>query len=258
MPEAMPSAHLFAGLLVFARVGAAIAVLPGFSSTYVPVRVRLLLALAISVLILPALADTLPPLPDRPDALLVLLLGETLIGLFLGTVPRLLFSALQVAGTFIAFLGGFANALTQDPIADQQSSTISGFFSTLGLVLVLATDLHHLMLQAIVDSYGLFVPGAAVPSGDLAMVVARSAADGFALGVQLAAPFVVIALVYNVGLGLLGRLMPQLQVFFIAQSAQVGLQLWVMVLTISGIMMVFLNRYAEVLGGMLGGWGPPA
>lgn len=257
MPVMPPGGELFAALLIFVRVGGAVAVLPGFSAGYVPVRLRLLLALAISVLLLPTLAPTLPPLPERPDALLLLLLSETLIGLFLGSVPRLLFSALQVAGTFIAFLGGFANALVHDPIADQQSSTVSGFFTTLGLVLVFATDLHLLMLRALADSYAVFNPGGPLPAGDLVMVIARSAADGFGLGIQLAAPFVVVGLIYNIGLGLIGRLMPQLQIFFIGQSMQAGLQLWVMILTLSGVMMIFLSRFAEALGSLFGGWGTP-
>jgi flagellar biosynthesis protein FliR len=257
MLEGMLVTDVFGGLLVFARVGSAIVVLPGFSAGYVPMRVRLLIALAISAVVLTSVAGTLPPVPDRPDALLLLLLSEILIGLFVGSIPRVLFSALQVAGTFIAFLSAFANALTQDPIADQQSSTIAGFLTTLGLVLVFVTDLHHLMLHSLVESYAVFLPGNPVPTGDMAQVIARTAADAFTLGIQLAAPFVVVALVYNVGLGLLSKLMPQLQVFFIGQSAQVGLQLWVMMLVLSGIMMVFFNRYAEALGDMMGGWARP-
>jgi flagellar biosynthetic protein FliR len=107
----------------------------------------------------------------------------------------------------------------QDPIADQQSSTIAGFFTALGLVLVFVTDVHHLMLRAIIDSYGLFVPGAPPPMDDICNFIVRTAADSFALGVQLAAPFLIVNLVYNVGLGLLGRLMPQLPVFFLRTPA---------------------------------------
>jgi flagellar biosynthetic protein FliR len=71
--------------------------------------------------------------------------------------------------------------------------------------------------------------------------------------VRLAAPFLIVGLVYNVGLGLLGRLMPQLPVFFFGLPLQLGLQLWVMMLTISGIMLVFLNQFADMLAGGFGG-----
>ncbi len=253
MPYGLPSANVFAVLVIFARVGAAIAVLPGFSAVYVPMRMRLLIALAMSVLLTPTLSSTLPPMPDTPVALALLLLGESAVGLFLGSVARIFFAALQTAGTFTAYLSSFANALVQDPVADQQSSTIAGFFTALGLILVFVTDVHHLMLRAIVDSYGLFEPGVPPPLDDFCGFIARTVADSFALGVQLAAPFLIVSLVYNVGMGLLGRLMPQLQVFFFGLPLQVGLQLWVMMLTITGMMLVFLGQFAGAIAGGSGG-----
>ena len=99
MPYGLPSANVFAVLVIFARVGAAIAFLPGFSAVYVPMRMRLLIALAMSVLLTPTLSSTLPPMPDTPVALALLLLGESAVGLFLGSVARIFFAALQTAGT---------------------------------------------------------------------------------------------------------------------------------------------------------------
>jgi len=243
---------LFAVLLVFARIGTAIVFLPGFSAAYVSMRIRLLLALAISVLVAPALTGVLPPIPQTPWALGLLLLGEATVGLFLGNVVRIAFAALQTAGTFTAFLSSFANALSHDPVVEEQSSTVAGFFTTLGVVMVFAAHLDHLMLRSLVDSYGVFTPGNVLPLGDFADSVARDIARSFALGVQLAAPFLLVSLVYNVGLGLLGRLMPQLQVFFFGLPIQLSLQIWVMALTISGIMMIFLDRFGETVAA---GWG---
>jgi flagellar biosynthetic protein FliR len=247
------SINAFAALVVFARVGTAIAFLPGFSAAYVSVRIRLVIALALTMVVTPTLAGILPPMPATPAALGLLLLRESATGLFLGSVARIAFAALHTAGTFIAYLSSFTSALVQDPVADQQSSTIAGFFTTLGVVLVFVTDLHHLMLRAIVDSYGLLTPGTPPPLGDFCSFIARTVAESFGLGVRLAAPFLIISLVYNVGLGLLGRLMPQLPVFFFGLPLQLALQLWVMMLTISGIMLVFLNQFADMLAGGFGG-----
>ncbi|MGF1639333.1 MAG: flagellar biosynthetic protein FliR [Rhodospirillales bacterium] len=242
-----PSLDLFALLLIFARVGTVLMILPGFSAGYVSVRIRLLLALSISVLLTPVLADRLPGLPATPAALALLVLCESLIGVFLGTVAAILVAALQVAGTFGAFFLSLSNALVQDPVADQQTATLAGFFGTVGLVLIFVTDLHHLMLAAIVDSYRVFLPGVLPPLGDLAETIARQAAESVALGLQMAAPFLIVTLVYHLGLGLLGRLMPQLPVFFFGLPAHIALQIWIMTLTLSGIMMVFLTRFAEGL-----------
>jgi flagellar biosynthesis protein FliR len=253
VPFPPPAAEVFVVLLVFIRVGTAIAFMPGFSAAHVPIRARLLLAMLLALLLAPALAEMLPAMPQSPGVLALLLVGEATIGLFLGLIARIAFAALQIAGTTIALLGSFANALVQDPIVDQQSSTISGFFTTLGLVVLFAADLHHLMLRALADSYTVFSPQAGLPLGDLAQAIARAVGDGFALGIQLAAPFVVVNLVYNVGMGLLGRLSPQLQVFFVGLPVQLGLQICVMTLTTTGIFLLFLDSFGRSVAAAVGG-----
>ncbi len=244
--------NTFAFILIFVRVGAVITVLPGFSAGYVSVRIRLLLALAISFLLTPVLAERLPGLPATPVGLGLLLLGEVLIGVFLGILARIVVASLHVAGTFASYFASLTSALVNDPVTDQQSSTIAGFFGTVGVLLIFVADLHHLMLRAMAESYTLFAPGAAPPIGDFADMIAQRVAESFALGLQLSSPFLIFGLAYYIGLGLLGRLMPQLQVFFIGIPLQISLQIWVMMLTLSGIMMVFLNRFSEVLGPFAG------
>ena len=253
IPIAPASAEVFAVLVVFVRIGTAIAFLPGFSAVYVPMRLRLLLAMLLSLLVTPTLQNVLPAMPHSPAALGLQLLGEATIGLFIGCMARITFAALQVAGSYVALLASFANSFVQDPIVDQQSSTIGGFFTTLGVVVLFAADLHHLMLRTLVDSYTVFLPQAGMPLADITAAIARAVADSFALGVQLSAPFVVVSLVYNVGMGMLGRLVPQLQVFFFGLPLQLGLQICVMMLTISGIMLVFLNQFGRSVLASVGG-----
>ncbi|MBK8174062.1 MAG: flagellar biosynthetic protein FliR [Rhodospirillales bacterium] len=245
----VPLADLFAVVVVFARLGTALAFLPGFSAGYVSPRMRLVFGLAISALVAPSLGAAIPAIPQSTAVLGLLLVREAAVGLFFAVLARIAMAALQTAGTVVAFLGSFANALVQDPVADQQSATIAGFFSMIGITLVFVTDLHHLMLQAAATSYGLFSPGAPLDMGDFCAAISRNVADSFSLGVQLSAPFIIINLVYNVGLGLLGRMMPQLQVFFFGLPMQIMLQIWVMMLTISGIMLVFMDYFAKVVGG---------
>lgn len=252
MLEQLTVAQTFAYLLVFARLGAALSLLPGFSAAYVSVRVRLILALALTLVVQPVVAPTLPGLPASPAALALLVAGEVTIGTFIAVLVRIVVAALQVAGTFIAYFSSLANALVQDPVADQQTSTISGFLGTLGLVMIFVTDLHHLMLRALVTSYDRFPPGMALPTDGFAEAATAAVAASMAIGLQLAAPFLVVALVYTVGLGLLGRLMPQLPVFFFGMPIQISFQIWAMALTISGIMLVFLNQFRETLSPFAG------
>lgn len=174
--------------------------------------------------------------------------GEVFVGAFLGTLSRILIGALQTAGTLIALFASISNAFVQDPIADQQSSVVAGFLASVGIVLIFATDLHHLMLRAMVDSYSLFEPGRVLVMGDFSLMVTRWVADSFSLGLQLSAPFLIVAFVYYVGLGLLGRLMPALPVFFFGLPIQITAQMWVLMITLSGIMLVFLQRFQEQYG----------
>ena len=245
MLEEILSLNLFGFFLIFARLGTAMALMPGFSSGFVPNRIRFSIALALCFILAPVLIPTLPVRPATVAGMGILITGEILIGAFFGTFARIMVSALQTAGTIISYVSSMANALIQDPIAEQQSSTIAGFLLTTGVVLVFVVDLHHVMIMAIADSYTLFEPGRALPMEDIIYVMARRVADSFALGLKLASPFVIVGLTYYIGLGLLGRLMPQLQVFFFGLPFQIGLQIWVLTVTVSGILVVFLRNFEE-------------
>lgn len=245
------SLNIYGFFLIFARVGMALSIMPGYSATYVPVQMRLGLALAISFAIAPALIGTLPTRPPSVAGLSILIIGEMLIGAFIGTIAAIIIGALQTAGTIIAYVASMANALIQDPIAEQQSSTIAGFLLVTGIVVVFVADMHHLMLRAIFDSYTLMVPGAPLQAGDLAQTMGRQVADSFTLGLRLSAPFVIVGLTYYIGLGLLGRLMPQLQVFFFGLPFQIGVQIWVLAITVTGIMMAFMQRFQDAYQGFL-------
>jgi flagellar biosynthetic protein FliR len=243
--------NIFAFLLVFARLGTAVSFMPGFSATYVSARIRLGIALALSFAVMPVIAPNLPVLPNNVPDLAIIVIGEMIVGSFIGLLGRILIACLQTAGTVIALASSMSNALVQDPVAEQQSSTISGFLLTVGVVLIFVTDMHHLMIRAALQSYDMFEPGKMLPFGDFADLLGRRVSDSFALGTQLAMPAVVIGLTYTIGLGLLGRLMPQLPVFFFGLPVQITVQLWVMALTVSGIMLVFMNRFADGIGAFL-------
>ena len=251
MLEELLRLNIFGFLLVFARVGTAIAFFPGFSASYFPMRMRLGAALAISFAAMPMIAADLPTPPSAVPDLGILIFGELTVGSFIGLMARVMIATLQTAGTVIALASAMSNALIQDPIAEQQSSTISGFLLTTGLVLIFVTDLHHLMIWTVVESYELFQPGKLLPMGDFTQLLGRRIADSFALGVQLAAPAIVLGLTYYIGLGLLGRLMPQLPVFFFGLPLQISMQLWVLTVSLSGIMIVFLERFRLAAGTIL-------
>ena len=250
--EQLLPANLFAAMLIFSRIGAAMMLLPGFGEFYVMQRYRLLLALIIAALLTPVLGPTLPPLPAGAVQLVTLVGGEVLVGLFMGTVARVLLSALDTAGTVVSLQLGLSAAQVFNPMLAQQAPVASSFYSVLGVLLMFLTDLHHLLLRALVDSYEVFTPGALPPLGDFSQMVTQSVAAAFRLGIELAAPFIVLGTLFFVAIGVIGRLVPQLQILFVTQPLQImgGLVAFGLVLA-SGMewfLDAFLRQFATLIG----------
>lgn len=213
--------NLFAVLLVFMRVGGAMMLMPGFGEAYVPPRYRLLLAVTISLLLTPILAPLLPSLPSKPTDLIAVIGGELFIGLFIGTIARIMITTLENAGMVVSLQLGLSAAVVFNPLAAQQGSVPGALLSILGIILIFLTDTHHMMLRSLVDSYALTAPGSLPPLGDLSDTVSRVTAGSFRLAMEMSAPFIVVGTLFHVGLGLIARLVPQFQILFVAQPLQI-------------------------------------
>ena len=205
---------------VFARTGGLVMGMVGIGESYVPVRVRLGVGLLLAVLMAPTVTLLIPPLPDNPIEIFIWTAGELVIGLFMGSLSQLIMASLQVAGTIIAFQIGLANAFIFNPATAQQSSVYGAFLGVLGMLLLLTSGLHHMLFIAIRDSYKLFPPGEWALPGDLASYYAQTLSDTFTIGLQISMPFIVVGMMFYLMLGVLARLMPQLQIFFLALPMQ--------------------------------------
>jgi flagellar biosynthesis protein FliR len=247
------SGILLVYLLVFARTGAMVMMLPAIGEASVPPMVRLVLALAISLCLAPDVASQYPQSEPANMMALGLLIGEEITaGILVGAMARIIMSALQVAGTLIATQTGLAYAQTVDPTANgEQAAVVGNFLSLVGVVMIFATNLHHLAIAAIAGSYHLIGPGAVLPTGDMAELVIRLVSGSFALGFQLAAPFIVFGFALSVGVGVLARLMPQLQIYFVAMPVNILVGFLLMTLILGGMMSLFLNFYAGQMGSFL-------
>jgi flagellar biosynthetic protein FliR len=107
--------------------------------------------------------------------------------------------------------------------------------------------MHHLVIAALDDSYTLFHPGEVPLTGDMAALMTRTVAGAFRVGVQLSAPFLVFGLLFNLGLGLLSRLMPQMQVFFVGMPLSIMLGLLILVLALATMMGTYLDSVEAAL-----------
>ncbi|KAF0114185.1 MAG: flagellar biosynthetic protein FliR [Rhodospirillaceae bacterium] len=234
-------------MFVMARLGVMIMMIPGLSAPYVSTRLRLGLAMAFSILVLPLLAPFLPPQPETVPQMFLLVAGEVTVGVFVWIVLQMLVGASHLAGTVIGFTSGMANAMTFDPISEQQSAMVVGFLANIAILLLFVTDLHHLVFQAVVNSYTLFAPGQPLLTGDIMRLSSEVVDRSFMMGIQMAAPFLFGSLIFQSGLGLMARLMPQMNVFFVALPLQLLLSLALFGLIIPPVMMVFLTFFRDGL-----------
>ncbi|MGA7806886.1 flagellar biosynthetic protein FliR, partial [Bradyrhizobium sp.] len=202
-------------MLVFARIGAMVMLMPGLGEANIPVRIKLSIALLLTLIILPLHRNAYQIDLQSLTSLFVVMLHEIIIGIVLGATARVTLSALQVAGSVIAQQMGLGFVTSVDPTQGQQGVLIGNFLTMLGVTLLFATDSHYLVIAALNDSYNIFSPGETMASGDVASLATRAFAAAFRIGLQLSAPFLVFGLVFNIGLGVLARLMPQMQVFFV-------------------------------------------
>jgi flagellar biosynthesis protein FliR len=234
-------------MLMFARIGTMVMLLPGLGELSVPARVRLTIALVLTAVLFPLhrAAFTLDLKSFGP---VLLLLGQELfIGVVLGLTARLTISALQVAGSVVAQQLGLGFVTAVDPTQGQQGLILGNFLTILGIALIFATDLHYYVIAALHDSYALFRPGEMPLAGDVAALLTRTVAAAFRIGIQLSGPFLVFGLLFNVGLGVLSRLMPQMQVFFVGMPLSILLGFVALLLVIGAMMSTFLGYLEGVL-----------
>ncbi|MGC2777421.1 MAG: flagellar biosynthetic protein FliR [Bradyrhizobium sp.] len=237
-------------MLVFARIGAMVMLLPGLGEVNIPVRIKLATALLLTMIVLPLHRQAYQVDLQSLAPLLVMMVHEIVIGIVLGATARVTLSALQVAGAVIAQQMGLGFVTAVDPTQGQQGVLIGNFLTMLGVTLLFSTDSHHLVIAALSDSYKIFAPGELIPSGDVAQLATKAFAAAFKIGLQLSAPFLVFGLVFNIGLGVLARLMPQMQVYFVGAPLSILIGFLIFALVLTAMMGTFLGYFEGVIHDM--------
>lgn len=238
-------AHVFAFILVFVRFGTAFMIMPGIGDSFVSERIRLLMALAITFALFPILQPLMPsPIPGT-FMLLTLVIIEFVIGIFFGTIARIFMVALDTAGMVVSIHSGLGNAQVFNPASATQGSLVGAFMMMTGVVLLFATNLHHLLIMGLFESYELFPVGSILDTASMADLMTRAVNASFDVGVKMAAPFIVITLLIYTGMGVLTRLMPQVQVFMIALPLQILIALITLVLVLAATFAYWLGQFEQ-------------
>jgi len=232
---------IWASALLFGRIGGMIMLLPGFGEPAVPPRIRLAFALAMAICVGPSLADRVPEAAATVWGMAAQIVSEVLIGVLLGSAARMLMSALATAGQIVGMEIGIAFAQTADPTQTQSGQLVAVFLSITGVALIFATGLHHMFLEGIAGSYDVIALGGEPPVGDAAELALQTTAASFRVGFQIAMPVIAAGVMFRVGLGVLSRLIPAIQVFFVALPLQIMGGLVVFALGLSTGMLIWLD-----------------
>lgn len=245
--EQILSGNVLAFLLVFARLGAVITVMPGIGDSYVSPRVRLMFALAFSFVVYPMIIPYVPEVIPPTHKLALLIIYEVIIGLMVGAVIRIFMLALDTGGMVISMQSGLGNAQVLNPALSSQGSLIGTFFTLVGVVLIFVTNLHHMLLAGAIESYQLFPIGGLPDTGSMADLIASSVSASFLIGLEMGMPFIVLTLLVYVAMGVMARLMPQIQVFMVVIPLQIIVSFVLLSLALTALFYHWITKYEAAI-----------
>jgi flagellar biosynthesis protein FliR len=241
------SAQATTFLILFARVGGVLMLLPVFSEESVPMRIRLLIALGFAAGMWGMLGATVAPFAREGPALAMVVISEMIIGVALGMVTRMMFQAAAMAGSIISLQIGLTSVLVPDPGQGGQAVILSRVLAIVAAIVCMGMGVHHLWIASIVQSYHVFPIGGLPLAEDFARLAVSTSGRALGLALSLSAPLIVYAILFNAGLGLTARMAPAIQVFFIAQPLNVIFGLGLLAVTIGAILSTFAEAMANFM-----------
>ncbi|MCO6051070.1 flagellar type III secretion system protein FliR [Mesorhizobium sp. RP14(2022)] len=238
---------VIAVFLAFCRIGACFLVMPGTSSVRVPTQVRLFVALAATFAIFAHLSDSLLPVATRNMTVLVpAIAGELMVGGLIGLLARLYVMALQFMGTAIANLVGYGaagGAAVEEP---ESQSPLASLISFSALLLLFVFDFHHEVVRALVESYRMVPVGAAFDARAALTDVTDTLSEAFQVTLRLGSPFVAYAILVNLAIGFINKLVPQIPVYFISQPFTIAGGLVLLYLGAGTLLSLFADGFVPV------------
>jgi flagellar biosynthetic protein FliR len=211
----VPLQPILVFLVVLARVGGMLALAPFWGNKAASAQIRIVLSLVLALALTPIILVRMPLLPSETGALILIIVGELVIGAIFGFIGRIVFSGLEMAAYMISSQMGFSLAGTIDPSTRAQTTAFGIIAQMLALMVLLAVDGHHWFLAATVKSFSTTAPGTFVMSANMLDLLLRLSANALVVGVTLAAPAVIVLLAVEFALEFFGRTAPQFQVFIL-------------------------------------------
>ncbi|MCQ2914296.1 MAG: flagellar biosynthetic protein FliR [Alphaproteobacteria bacterium] len=254
MWEKLVGIELYHFLYAFSRIGAAFLCMPFFAATYFSKRIRMIFVITLTVAVVPSLSNYIPvQIPSNTVELFRQILIEVTVGLFIGLIPSVLMATLEMVGFNAAMATSFASATVLDPQTNIQSTVLTTFLSMLAIMTVLATNMHHMIIGTILNSYEVFPVGQNLITGDLSEFFTKTVSAVFDYGFRISSPFILMIIVLYTSMGVMSRLMPQLNIMFIIMPFQVYLGLTLFMITLPLMIWWFMRFFDNQLSVWYGG-----
>lgn len=245
-----PQGTVLALFLVFCRIGGCVLAMPGFSSARVPELLRVFVAGGLSIAMLPVLWDTVYPAVSNTGATYIgLIVSESLIGVMYGLLARLYTLGFQFAASIIAMMVGYTSPGAADVIEDSVETSLSGFITFAGMMILFMMDFHHIVFRALIDSY------TTMPFGGIADMRANliSLTDTLQsttyIMLRLASPFLIYSMMFNVSIGFINKLAPQIPVYFISTPYMLLGGLFLFYLSVAALISQYAQSFPSVFIG---------
>lgn len=245
-----PEGTVLALFAAFCRIGGCIMLMPGFSSARVPTQIRLFLAVAVTLAVSPILWNTIyPKIGGKPIAYIELIAVETAVGSVIGLITRFYVIGLQFAGTIIAMSIGFNAPPMPDLIEDGAENQLTNMLSFAGLLLLFMLDFHHIVFKALVDSYGTIPVGGIFQIQKALITLTDTLQSTFMVMLRLGSPFLLYGLIFNVAIGFVNKLAPQIPVFFISAPYLIMGGMILFYFGVAAMLRLFVDGFIPVFGG---------
>ncbi|MEI1252110.1 flagellar biosynthetic protein FliR [Rhizobium aouanii] len=212
-----PQGTVLALFLVFCRIGGCVLALPGFSSARVPAQLRVFIASALSIAVMPLLWDTVyPAVHTGAGTYIGLIFSESLIGVMYGMLARIYTLGMQFAASITAMMVGYTQPGSADILEDTPETSLSAFITFAGMMILFIMDFHHIVFRALIDSYTTMPFGGMMQMRATLISFTDTLEQTTYIMLRLASPFLIYGLIFNVSIGFINKLAPQIPVYFIS------------------------------------------
>lgn len=234
--------------LVLSRVAGIFSAIPVFGGRTIPLNIKVIIIMMITLVCFPVLSITAPAIPTDVFTLALLVMREVMVGVTLGFITRIIFSAVEFSGQIIGMQMGFTISSIIDPSQGTQTQIMSVMQSLLATLMFLSMNIHHLFIRTIVDSFRIIPLGAWHLNGEIIAFLVKGTSEIFVLGLRLAAPVMVALLLTSVTLGIMARAFPQMNIFMVSMPLNIGIGFVVLGLTLTIFFHVLSASFGSVNG----------